>query len=114
MPKLDEMKAELRGLRKEAVKPISKMRKGDISAELERLRAHREETPAAAAVPSAPVRMSRAASETIKHAKAEEFPVAPAPLKKKGGAAAAAAEPKKKVSKAALMKMLAELSSDSE
>jgi hypothetical protein len=113
MPKLDEMKAELRSLRKDAVKPISKMKKGDISVELERLRACREETPAVAAVPSAPVRMSKCASETIKTAKASEFPVAPA-AKKKAGAAVAAAEPKKKVSKAALMKMLAEMSSDSE
>jgi hypothetical protein len=113
MPKLDEMKAELRALRKDKVKPISKMCKGDISAELDRMRAHREETPAVAAVPSAPVRMSKCASETIKKAKAAEFPVAPMPLKKKAGAAAAA-EPKKRVSKAALMKMLAEMSSDSE
>ena len=61
-------------LRKEKVKPVSRMKKGDISAEIEKLRVGREETPAAAAVPSAPVRKRKAAVETVKQAKAMEFP----------------------------------------
>ena len=76
---LKEMRDELRALRKDAVKPISKMRKGDISAEIEKLKRGREETPASAAVPSAPVRKTKAAVESIKAAKASEFPTAPAP-----------------------------------
>lgn len=97
------MRDELRALRKDSVKPISKMRKGDISAELERLRGMRETTPKSAAVPSAPPRAMKAKAGTVKESKAKEHPVAPAeaPKKKSGG------------TKAALMKMLAEMS-DSE
>ena len=77
-------------LRKEKVKPVSRMKKGDISSEIEKLRVGREETPAPAAVPSAPVRKSKSAVETVKQAKAMEFPTAPGPaatpLKKKDNA----------------------------
>jgi len=87
---LKSLREELRRLRKEKVKPVSRMKKGDISSEIEKLRVGREETPAAAAVPSAPVRKSKAAVETVKQAKAMEFPTAPgpaaAPLKKKDNA----------------------------
>ena len=112
-----ELRAELRALRKENVKPISRMRMGDISAEIERLRAGRETTPAVAAVPSAPPRKLKAAAETIKEAKRSEFPVAPASeMTKKGRAAPKAAPPapeKKKNGKLEkLMKMLGEMSDD--
>lgn len=49
----------------------------DISAHIEALRCAREETPLPAAVPSAPLNMYKSAAESIKAAKAEEFPVVP-------------------------------------
>lgn len=49
----------------------------DIGNKIEALRVLREETPFPAAVPSAPLRMSLAAVETIKQAKASEFPTKP-------------------------------------
>ena len=74
---LKSLRDELRKLRKEKVKPVSRMKKADISAELEKLRVSREETAAPAAVPSAPLKKSKAAVETVKQAKATEFPVVP-------------------------------------
>lgn len=98
-----DMRDELRALRKEAVKPISKMKKGDISAEIERLKGMRAETPASAAVPSAPPRKGKPAVESIKEAKKEEFPVAPEHSGTKKGeprkTARKAYEPKKKAEK---------------
>ena len=118
---LSDMRKELRELRKEAVKPVSRMRKGDIAAEIEKLRGHREETPAAAAVPSAPPRMAKAAAESIKEAKRSEFPVKPEAKKSAPPAkmaapkkAAEAAPAKKKMSKADMMRLISELSSDEE
>jgi hypothetical protein len=77
---LKSLREELRMLRKEKVKPVSRMKKGDIAAEIESMRVAREETPAAAAVPSAPVRKYKAAVETVKEAKSMEYPTAPGPL----------------------------------
>lgn len=77
MPSAAELKAELRSLRKESVKPVSRMRVADIAAEIQKLKGHREETPAVAAVPSAPIKKSKAAVESIKDAKAAEFPMKP-------------------------------------
>lgn len=77
MPSAAELKAELRALRKEAVKPVSRMKVADIASEIQRLKGHREETPAAAAVPSAPLKKSKSSVESIKDAKASEFPVKP-------------------------------------
>ena len=114
MPKIDELRTELRALRKDAVKPVSRMKKGDISAEIERMRGYREETPAAAAVPSAPQRMAKAAAESIKEAKRHEFPVAPAPAAKKKAPAAPAAPAKKGMTKAKMRAMLEEMTSDEE
>ncbi len=112
MPSAKELRDELRMLRKEKVKPVSRMRVADISAELERLKAGREETPAAAATPSAPARKVKSAAESIKSAKAAEFPVMPAKAKK---VSAAPAEAKKKPSKLALLKkMMDEMGSESE
>lgn len=71
---VQELRAELRALRKDTVKPISKMGARDVSAEIQRLKVLREETPAVRAVPSgAP--MPRGTTESIAVAKAEEFPV---------------------------------------
>lgn len=79
---LAEMRAELRELRKEHVKPVSRMKKGDISAEIQKMKVHREETAAPAATHSvgAP-RMTKSAVESVKHAKAAEFPMQPSDCK---------------------------------
>ena len=80
MPSLAEMRAELKELRKSDPShgPISKMKKADVSAAIERLRVGREETPAPAATPSAPPRRNQPATQSIKEAKRDEFPVEPA------------------------------------
>ena len=112
-----ELRAELRALRKEHVKPVSRMRMGDVSAEIQRLREAREETPAVASVPSAPPRKMKAAVESVKKAKAAEFPVAPASTGTKKGMERKTARKayedtpaEKKKSKAdKLMEMLAEM-----
>jgi len=119
MPSAKELRDELRALRKESVKPISKMRKGDVSAEIERLKVGREETPAVAAVPSAPKKKSVAAVESIQEAKKSQFPVKPAPLdaKKEKMAKAEgpkAEAPKKKRSAMEKLLSLVEAMSDSE
>ena len=117
MSSLAEMRAELRALRKEHVKPVSRMRKGDISSELERLRTAREETPAPAAVPSVAPRRSHPAAESLKAAKESEFPVAPersaAPKKAAAAPKKAAAAPKKAAaSKKDMMALLQKLMSE--
>jgi len=125
MPSLSELRAELKELRKSSLgeKPVSRMKKGDISEQIEHLRRMRGETPAAAAVPSAPLRKSKAAVESIKEAKMSEFPVMPAPrvtapkapsLKASAPSAKkmAAAAPKKPSKMDRLMRMLEEMSDD--
>ena len=74
---LSEMRAELRELRKSHPdhKPVSKMRKGDVSEMIQRLKVGREETPAVASVTSAPAKMYKSAVESVKEARADEFPV---------------------------------------
>ena len=124
MSSLKEMRDELRSLRKEASKPVSKLRKADISAEIERLKYHRESTPAPAATPSAPMKKSVAAVESIKQAKEQEFPHKPETVgqKKSSGRTTAAGKcavavsadgSKKKAMMAKMMKMLMD-ESDSE
>ena len=110
MPSAAELRAELKALRKESAdhKPISRMKKGDISAQIEALRRGREETPAAAAVPSASSRVSKSAVESIKKAKESEFPTKP------GKKMAEPAVKKSRPSKAELLKMIGELTSDEE
>jgi hypothetical protein len=73
-----ELAAELRAMRKEHMKPISKMRSKDISEEIESLKLRLAETPHTAAFPSVPQKAEVAAVESIKVAKAAEFPVKPA------------------------------------
>ena len=124
MSSLKEMRDELRSLRKEASKPVSKLRKADISAEIERLKYHRESTPAPAATPSAPMKKSVAAVESIKQAKEQEFPYKPETVaqKKTTGRTTAAGKSavavsadgsKKEAMMAKMMKMLMD-ESDSE
>ena len=118
-----ELRAELRALRKEKVKPVSRMKVGDIQAELEKMREHRAETPLSAALPSGPAKKLKAAAETIKEAKRTEFPVAPADSGTKKGMERKTArkayedtpsEKKKSSKMEKLMKMLEEMSSDEE
>ena len=109
---LKSLREELRMLRKEKVKPVSRMKKGDISAEIESMRVAREETPHAAAVPSAPVRKYKAAVETVKEAKSMEYPTAPGPLatplKKKDNAPMKQAPNPKKDRLARMMELMDE------
>lgn len=77
MPSAADLKAELRALRKNAMKPVSRMRVADVASEIQRLKGIREETPAVAAVPSAPNKKSRSAVETIQQAKENNFPSKP-------------------------------------
>lgn len=120
MPSAAELKAELRALRKEKVRPVSRMKVSDVSAEIERLRGKREETPAPAATPSSKMKKMSPAVESIKAAKASEFPTAPADMmttvtKKKAAAASAPAGSSEKKKPSKLAKLMAMLEhSDSE
>jgi len=69
MSGLSELRKELRDLRKEHVKPVSRMKKSDISMEIEKLRGVRETTAPVAAVPSAPPKELKSRVETVKEAK---------------------------------------------
>jgi hypothetical protein len=100
---LADMKAELRELRKAHVKPVSRMRKGDISVELNKLREMRETTPAVKATPSASKKMLKNVVMTDKQAN-EEFPTV------SKGKGKGVPEKKKGISKSDLMKMLADMS----
>lgn len=118
-----ELRDELRALRKDAVKPVSKMRKGDIAAEIQRLKGDRETTPAVAAVPSTKTKAMKSTVESIKEAKAAEFPITvmDTEIKKKAGKSTtvaskgAASEGGKKKGKKDMLKALLEaMASDSE
>lgn len=82
---VSEMRAELKALRKSHPDhaPVSKMKKGDLSEMIQRLKAGREETPSVASVPSQPDRVYKSAVESIKEAKASEFPMEQAKSEKK-------------------------------
>lgn len=118
MSDLAEMRKQLRELRKGSIKPVSRMRKGDISAEIEKLRTVREETPAAAAVPSTKSRKMAPAVVSVKEAKAAEFPVKPTAASVKAAkpaAAAAGGGAKKKESRMdRMMRMIEEMSDTDE
>ena len=113
MPSLQEMREELRELRKSSAshKPISRLRKADIATEIERLREKRETTAPVASTRGAGVKKSEAAVESIKKAKESEFPVKPS---KKEVKAADPKPEKKRMSKSALRQMLDEMTSDEE
>ena len=76
MPSAAELRAELKMLRKSHPDhtPVSKMKKGDISDLIQRMKMRVEETPPVAAVKSAPSKMYKSAVESVKTAKASEFP----------------------------------------
>jgi len=120
MSSLAEMRKELRELKKAHEKPVSRMKKNDVSAELERLRHFRETTPAPAVVPSQPPKSMKSKVESVKEAKKKEFPVAPADVPKKATKAPAPSKgkvkdvvaEKVKMSKKDLMAMIAGLSDD--
>lgn len=117
---LAEMRKELRELKKAHEKPVSRMKKNDISAELERLRHHREVTAPVAATPSAPAKAMKSSVESVKEAKRKEFPVKPSELPKKtakapkvtAGKVKDVVASKVKMSKKDLMAMIAGLSDD--
>jgi hypothetical protein len=122
---LKDLREELRSLRKESVKPVSRMKKGDILMELERMRGKREETPPVASTVGAKPKKMAAKIDDIKVSKEKEFPVKPVEEEKKksgmkeskkatvvGGSGAVGA--KTKISKAMLRQMLDDISSDDE
>ncbi len=74
---LKDMRDELRKLRKDTVKPVSRMRKADIASELEKLRGKREETAPVAAVSGAKPKKMEAKIADVKVAKEKEFPTKP-------------------------------------
>ena len=113
MSSLAEMRKELRELRKEKVKPVSRMKKADIACEINKLSVHREETPAPAATPAHMPRKMASTAQNIKDAKAHQFPMqpeaAPQPKGSKTKTPAAAPEapkPGKKSSKGVTRDML--------
>ena len=119
MSSLKEMRDELRKMRKESIKPVSKMRKGDISAEIQKMREMREETAPVASTKGAPARKSMAAAESVKKAREAEFPVKPSKAAVKMEKPTRGASGKKEVeaprmSKAVLRRMVEELTSDEE
>lgn len=120
---LKDMRDELRALRKESVKPVSRMRKQDIASELERLRGVRESVPPVASTEGAKPKKMEAKIADVKVAKEKEYPTKPVEeSKKKAGksmsgvaskTASADSAPKKSDKLAKLKAMLAEMS-DSE
>lgn len=114
MSSLAEMRATLREMRKETVKPVSRMKKGDISNEINALRERRETTPAAAATPSAPPKGMKPDVENIKDVKKSVFmkPAAKAEKVEKAPKAEKVEGKAKMSTKAKLMKMLADMSDD--
>lgn len=84
MPSAKELRDELRALRKNNTKPVSKMKVGDCAAEIERLKGMRAETPSVAATPAhkEPKKMMPKLAD-VKEAKEAEFPVKPMDAKQK-------------------------------
>lgn len=114
------MKDELRALRKETVKPVSRMRKADIASELERLRGKRETTAPVASTVGAKPKKEEAKLADVKVAKEQGFPTHPveeSKAKKGKGSAlpktTVDAAPKKS-DKLAKLKAMLEAMSDSE
>ena len=114
MSSLKELRDELRRMRKETSKPISKMRKGDVAAEIQRMREMREETAPVAATRGAPAKVSKSAVESVKAAKAAEFPVKPSKAAVKMEKPKPEPKAAPRMSKAVLRRMVDELTSDEE
>ena len=117
------MRDELRALRKESMKPVSRLKKADCQAELERLRGVRESVPPVAAVNGAKPKKMMPKESDVKMMKTKEFPMAPVEEKKKGGKkssgmavgkSAVADVPAKKSKMDKLREMLEAMGSDDE
>lgn len=118
MSSLAEMRKQLREARKETVKPVSRMKKGDVLLELEKLKGKREETaPVASTVGAAPKKMEAKVAD-VKVAKEKEFPMKPVEMskaKKDKGSAVPKTTGEKKPSKMEKLKaMLEAMGDDSE
>jgi len=119
---LKDMRDELRNLRKESVKPVSRMKKADIALELEKLRGKRESVPPVASTEGAKPKKMEAKIADVKVAKEHEFPSKPVDAEKKKsgkkqsgtavGKSAVADGKKSKMDK--LREMLEAMGSDSE
>ena len=115
MSSLAEMRKELRDLRKESGhRPISKMKKGDVAKELERLREMRETTAPVASTHGATPRKMAPRAEHVHESKEMEHPVKPVAEPKAKPAKESKAAPKaspasKKDLMAKMMKMLEEM-----
>lgn len=118
---LKDMRDELRALRKESMKPVSRLKKADCQAELERLRGMRESVPPVASVGGAKPKKMMPKESDVKMMKTKEFPMAPVEEKKKGGKkssgmavgkSAVADAPAKKSKMERLMAMIDEMSDD--
>jgi hypothetical protein len=92
-----ELRSELKALRKEHPDhaPVSKMKKKDVSDLIQRLKAGREETPPVASITAASTNPGSSV-ESLKKAKASEFPLATA-VAEKAPKKAPAAKPKKEI-----------------
>lgn len=71
------MREELRALRKETVKAPSRMKKGDILLELEKLKGKRETVPPVASTVGAAPKKMEAVQADVKVAKEKGFPTKP-------------------------------------
>lgn len=123
MPSAKEMRDELRMLRKESLKPVSRMKMSDIAQELEKMKGKRESTPPVASTPMDKAPKAMAAKMTdVKEMKAAEFPTKPVDMKEKMASlrakkgSAKVEEPKKEPmsKKDKLAKLLSLMESDSE
>jgi hypothetical protein len=117
MSSLAEMRKQLREARKETVKPVSRMKKGDVLMELEKLKNKREETPPVASTGGAKPKKMEAVQSDVKVAKEKGFPTKPveeAKAKKdKGSAVPKTTVAAKKMSKMdRLMAMVDEMDDD--
>lgn len=118
------MRKELKELRKanKEHQPVSKLRKADIAAQLDRLRGVRETTAPVASTPGAESKKMAPKARSVKESKEEEHPMAPHHGTTKGEPRKSArkafeGETPKKAKKAMMekmMKMMAEMSSDEE
>lgn len=114
-----DLRKELRELRKEAVKPVSRMKKGDVLLELEKLRGKRESVPPVASTVGPTPKKMEAVQADVKVAKEKGFPVKPVEVSKakkdKGSAVPKTTGGDKKSDKMAkLMKLMEAMSSDEE
>jgi hypothetical protein len=119
MSSLAEMRKQLREARKETVKPVSRMKKGDVLMELEKLKNKREETPPVASTTGAAPKKMEAVQSDVKVAKEKGFPTKPVEMSKakkdKGSAVPKTTMPDKKPSKMEKLKaMLEAMGDDSE